>query len=162
PNNSSVLPLYSNANVFDRWHPLLSYLQPQAARCGQFGVRTRGFTNNFHMNGYHLDNRQITEVWADNLEEEFERIRDVVEQYQYVAMDTEFPGIVARPVGHIEEYYYQTVKCNVDLLKVIQLGITFADARGNLAHGTSTWQFNFRFDLKFVLIILHIIFIAFI
>ncbi|KAF8819865.1 ccr4-associated factor family protein [Cardiosporidium cionae] len=90
---------------------------------------------------------QITEVWADNLEEEFERIRDVVENYQYVAMDTEFPGIVARPAGNCMEYNYQTVKCNVDLLKVIQLGITFADSQGNLADGTSTWQFNFSFDL---------------
>ncbi|KAF8820454.1 ccr4-associated factor family protein [Cardiosporidium cionae] len=101
------------------------------------------------MNGYHVDPRkfQITEVWADNLEEEFERIRDVVEHYQYVAMDTEFPGIVARPAGNCMEYNYQTVKCNVDLLKVIQLGITFADSQGNLADGTSTWQFNFCFDL---------------
>lgn len=102
------------------------------------------------MNGYKLPNYQlITEVWAYNLEEEFERIRDVVEHYQYIAMDTEFPGIVARPTGNVTEYNYQTVKCNVDLLKVIQLGITFADARGNLVkEGTSTWQFNFRFDLE--------------
>lgn len=102
------------------------------------------------MNGYKLLNCQhITEVWADNLEEEFERIRDVVEHYQYIAMDTEFPGIVARPTGNVTEYNYQTVKCNVDLLKVIQLGITFADSRGNLVkEGSSTWQFNFRFDLE--------------
>lgn len=100
------------------------------------------------MNGYRSDEcNQIREVWAANLEEEFERIRDVVEQFQYIAMDTEFPGVVARPTGNVTEYNYQTVKCNVDLLKVIQLGITFADARGNLARGTCTWQFNFRFDL---------------
>lgn len=62
--------------------------------------------------------------------------------------DTEFPGIVARPTGNVTDYNYQTVKYNVDLLKVIQLGITFADAEGNLAEGTCTWQFNFRFDLN--------------
>lgn len=86
-------------------------------------------------------------------DEEFDRIREVVERYQYIAMDTEFPGIVARPTGNFlntNEYNYQTIKCNVDLLKVIQLGVTFADSHGNLPPGTSTWQFNFRFNLESV------------
>ncbi|CBZ52888.1 CCR4-NOT transcription complex,subunit 7-like,related [Neospora caninum Liverpool] len=100
------------------------------------------------MNGECGERGQIIEVWGHNLEEEFARIRDVVERFQYIAMDTEFPGIVARPTGNVTDYNYQTVKYNVDLLKVIQLGITFADAEGNLAEGTSTWQFNFRFDLN--------------
>ena len=44
----------------------------------------------------------------------------VVERYPYVAMDTEFPGVVARPVGDVtaSDYQYKTLKCNVDLLKV--------------------------------------------
>ena len=62
--------------------------------------------------------------------------------------DTEFPGIVARPTSNALDYNYRTVKYNVDLLKVIQLGLTFADSRGRLAEGTCTWQFNFRFDLN--------------
>lgn len=35
-------------------------------------------------------------------------------------MDTEFPGVVARPVGDVgsQDYQYKTLKCNVDLLKV--------------------------------------------
>ncbi|KAL8454493.1 hypothetical protein Emed_000214 [Eimeria media] len=90
---------------------------------------------------------------AANLEplfskEELERIRDVVERYPYIALDTEFPGIVARPTSNALDYNYRTVKYNVDLLKVIQLGLTFADSRGRLAEGTCTWQFNFRFDLN--------------
>lgn len=38
-------------------------------------------------------------------------------------------------------------RCNVDLLRIIQLGITLADEQGNLAEPVSTWQFNFRFSL---------------
>ncbi|SBS88312.1 CCR4-associated factor 1, putative [Plasmodium ovale] len=94
-----------------------------------------------------MDERtKIVDVWANNLEEEFERIRDVVENHPYVAIDTEFPGIVARPTGNVVDYNYQTIKCNVDLLKVIQLGVTFSNGKGELPK-VSTWQFNFKFDL---------------
>ncbi|MCI46771.1 CCR4-associated factor 1-like protein 7, partial [Trifolium medium] len=66
-------------------------------------------------------------------------------------MDTEFPGVVLRPVGnfkHINDFNYQTLKDNVDMLKLIQLGLTFSDENGNLPTcGTESpciWQFNFR------------------
>eukprot|EP00243_Klebsormidium_subtile_P005841 TRINITY_DN239_c0_g1_i1.p1 TRINITY_DN239_c0_g1~~TRINITY_DN239_c0_g1_i1.p1 ORF type:complete len:280 (+),score=56.07 TRINITY_DN239_c0_g1_i1:259-1098(+) len=94
---------------------------------------------------------RIREVWADNLEEEFELIRDIVDDYPYLAMDTEFPGIVVRPVGTFKsaaEYHYQTLRCNVDMLKLIQLGLTFSDENGNLPqcgpNEYCVWQFNFR------------------
>lgn len=81
--------------------------------------------------------------------------------------DTEFPGIVARPMGAFTtrtDYHYQTLRCNVDLLKIIQLGITLFDENGemppthapeefgisgyrnNLLPCPSTWQFNFKFS----------------
>ncbi|KAK1360080.1 Poly(A)-specific ribonuclease [Heracleum sosnowskyi] len=93
---------------------------------------------------------EIREVWDDNLEEEFALIRDVVDEFPYIAMDTEFPGIVLRPVGNFKnsnDYHYQTLKDNVDMLKVIQLGLTFSDEEGNLPKCGSdkyyVWQFNF-------------------
>ena len=97
------------------------------------------------------DSIRIREVWNDNLEEEFALIRAIVDEFPYIAMDTEFPGIVLRPVGNFKnsnDYHYQTLKDNVDMLKLIQLGLTFSDEQGNLPTcGTDKyciWQFNFR------------------
>jgi CCR4-NOT transcription complex subunit 7/8 len=92
----------------------------------------------------------IRDVWEDNLEEEFRTIRELVQQYPYVGMDTEFPGIVAKPVGNFKtthEFYYQTLRCNVNLLKLIQLGISLMNERGEVPDKCCTWQFNFRFCL---------------
>jgi CCR4-NOT transcription complex subunit 7/8 len=94
---------------------------------------------------------EIREVWEGNVEEEFALICEVIDGFPYVAMDTEFPGVVIRPVGafkNINEYNYQTLKENVDMLKLIQLGVTLSDGQGNLPTcGTDKyciWQFNFR------------------
>ncbi|KAK6542466.1 hypothetical protein TWF694_006420 [Orbilia ellipsospora] len=92
----------------------------------------------------------IREVWKGNLEAEIAVLRDLVEEYPYIAMDTEFPGIVARPIGGFRskaDYHYQTLRCNVDMLKIIQLGITFYDENGKTPEPVSTWQFNFQFSL---------------
>lgn len=65
--------------------------------------------------------------------------------------DTEFPGVVARPIGSFKgssDYHYQTLRCNVDLLRIIQLGLTLADENGQPAPGVCTWQFNFQFSVK--------------
>ncbi|GMG98952.1 hypothetical protein Nepgr_000792 [Nepenthes gracilis] len=99
---------------------------------------------------------QIRNVWNQNLEEEFALIREIIDKYPYVAMDSEFPGVVIRPVGNfksITDYNYQTLKDNVDMLKLIQLGLTLSDEKGNYPTcGTDkycVWQFNFReFDVS--------------
>ncbi|TRM60482.1 ribonuclease H-like domain-containing protein [Schizophyllum amplum] len=94
---------------------------------------------------------QIRDVWAQNLDAEMKNIRNLIDTYPYVAMDTEFPGVVARPIGQwksTSEYHYQTLRCNVDLLKIIQVGLTLADEEGNMPPEPSTWQFNFRFSIN--------------
>lgn len=92
----------------------------------------------------------IIEVWNNNLEEEFRKIRKIIQKYNYVAMDTEFPGVVARISSEIKptDYQYQCLKCNVDLLKIIQLGFTFMDEKGNVPSEASTFQFNFHFNIN--------------
>lgn len=103
------------------------------------------------MAGLSDERRLIREVWASNFEKEMELIRLLVKDYPYIAMDTEFPGTVAKPIGTFKsyaDYTYQNVRCNVDLLKMIQLGITFANERGETPPDACTWQFNFKFSLE--------------
>jgi CCR4-NOT transcription complex subunit 7/8 len=93
---------------------------------------------------------EIRNVWSENLEEEMAIIRELIETHPFIAMDTEFPGIVARPVSESfsPDFHYKSLKVNVDLLKIIQLGLSFADSEGNLARGCPCWQFNFKFNLN--------------
>jgi len=93
---------------------------------------------------------RVREVWDYNLEDEFEIIRNIVDQYPYVAMDTEFPGVVVRSVGNFQragQFQYATLRRNVNMLKLIQLGLTFTDEDGNLPRHNGelcVWQFNFK------------------
>jgi CCR4-NOT transcription complex subunit 7/8 len=65
-------------------------------------------------------------------------------------LDVNVAGVVARPVGNFKssrEYHYKALKINVDMLKLIQLGLTFTDAEGNLPRYNGelcVWQFNFK------------------
>ncbi|MFS7998827.1 putative poly(A)-specific ribonuclease [Helianthus anomalus] len=57
------------------------------------------------------DSIQIREVWNDNLEEEFTLIREIVDDFPYIAMDTEFPGIVLRLVGNFKNTNDYQTRC---------------------------------------------------
>ncbi|KAI9805179.1 MAG: hypothetical protein M1825_001015 [Sarcosagium campestre] len=137
-------------------------LQRQEANgaAGMNGLEARGMSKG-----------RIRDVWRSNLAQEMTILRSLIDQYPYISMDTEFPGIVARPMGTFTtkaDYHYQTLRCNVDLLKMIQLGITLFSVDGELppphpsdASGANastynnhlipcpcTWQFNFKFSLS--------------
>jgi len=121
-------------------------LSQPSSECDSRGKSVASSDNNLPSEPEH----EIREVWSHNLYQEFMEICHLVQKYPFVAMDTEFPGIVAKPVGNfstMDEYKYQLVKCNVDLLKLIQLGLTLFDGSGNLPKGVCTWQFNFKFNL---------------
>ncbi|PNY29812.1 Uncharacterized protein TCAP_00273 [Tolypocladium capitatum] len=115
---------------------------------------------------------RIREVWKHNLHEEMAVLRDMVDKYPYIAMDTEFPGVVSRPMGGFRgksDYHYQCLRTNVDMLKVIQIGLTLFNEDGETPPARSpsadlggmagrrsvnqgpfpySWQFNFKFSLK--------------
>ena len=93
----------------------------------------------------------IREVWQNNLYSEFHSIRRLLPQYNYISISTEFVGTLARPIGNFrsrEDYHYQTMRANVDLLNPIQIGISLSDIYGNKPENEpSTWQFNLEFDI---------------
>lgn len=78
------------------------------------------------------------------------KINKLVRKFPFIAIDTEFPGVVARPCGVFNtnsEFEYALFKVNVDLMKIIQLGLSFFDENGKQPQPIHTWQFNFRFSL---------------
>ncbi|KAK1691223.1 CAF1 family ribonuclease [Colletotrichum godetiae] len=117
---------------------------------------------------------RIREVWKHNLHEEMAVLRELVDKYPYIAMDTEFPGVVSRPMGSFRgksDYHYQCLRTNVDMLKVIQIGLTLFNEDGETPPARPNsqqdielsaaqrraasqgpfpyaWQFNFKFSVK--------------
>ncbi|KAK1389681.1 Poly(A)-specific ribonuclease [Heracleum sosnowskyi] len=100
----------------------------------------------------------IRSVWANNLVSELKIISDIVDQYPFISMDTEFPGVIYGDNAWTSHARYDILKSNVDALKIIQVGFTLSDANGNLPTleafskktGLETiqesyvWEFNFR------------------
>lgn len=90
----------------------------------------------------------IKEVYSDNFVEEIKNLSMYLDSYKYIAFDTEFPGVVFQSPIQSREAYYKQIKTNVDKLKLIQLGVTICDEKGNYPEGISTWQFNLKFNLS--------------
>ena len=72
----------------------------------------------------------IVEVYKENFVEEMKNIALLIKEYNYIGMDTEFPGIVFSLAKITDDFYYKSLKLNVDSLKLIQLGITLSNDKG--------------------------------
>ncbi|KAK1287799.1 hypothetical protein QJS10_CPB19g00444 [Acorus calamus] len=83
---------------------------------------------------------KVRSVYKHNLEEEMIRISHLIDDFPFVSMDTEFPGVVHARTSRAADECYRILKKNVDDLKLIQLGLTLSDASGRVA---GVWEFNF-------------------
>ena len=109
------------------------------------------------------ENCLITEVHKQNFIKEMKQINQVIaEGYTLIALDTEFPGLIYFPKFEnkfenffsecihqnselIRKYNYNTIKLNVDYLKLIQIGISLYNPK---TEQKKTWQFNLDFNLQ--------------
>ncbi|KAF4677327.1 CCR4-NOT transcription complex subunit 8 [Perkinsus chesapeaki] len=116
------------------------------------------------------DNYCVREVWAKDLDHELQLMEKLVEEYPYVAVDGRFPGVVARPTGPFKddtERNYDIVRSNMELVKIVQLSLAFANEDGEVAshpedvrRGATgkkrrspppprcVWKINFQFDFR--------------
>lgn len=93
---------------------------------------------------------RIVDIWNYNLTREIDQIMSLLSltRFNCIAIDTEFPGFVFKPEYTSSEANYQSIKQNVNSLKLIQLGICITDKHGTPPrYGNYCWQFNFQFDL---------------
>eukprot|EP00768_Dysnectes_brevis_P008876 gnl/Dysnectes_brevis/839_a926_4458.p1 GENE.gnl/Dysnectes_brevis/839_a926_4458~~gnl/Dysnectes_brevis/839_a926_4458.p1 ORF type:complete len:261 (+),score=32.23 gnl/Dysnectes_brevis/839_a926_4458:36-818(+) len=101
----------------------------------------------------------IKDIYRQNLDEAFEEIALILDDYPIIAVDTEFPGVFDDPeelrkrLGPIDirstTYHgYRKLKLNIDNMKLIQLGLTFCDEQGRMPTPIHTWQFHFKFDVQ--------------
>ena len=100
------------------------------------------------INENNLDKTGIIEVYKENFLKEINILSELLEDYNYIGMDTEFPGTVFSINNMSEDFYYKSLKTNVNKLKLIQLGITIMNEKGEYPknYPYHTWQFNLEFD----------------
>ena len=107
--------------------------------------------NNSIHNSFSENSSPIKEVYASNFNEELKNIKSIIEEgeYTYIGMDTEFPGIIYNLNNLNNDFYYKTMKLNVESTKLIQLGITLSNKNGEFPKNVPyhTWQFNLQFDI---------------
>lgn len=116
------------------------------------------------------EQHSLRDVWNCNFYSEVQQIAQMAYSYHYIAMvcclrvfqrtehdlthlfyqDTEFPGLVTQQESQNSNIFiYKRLKENVNQSRIIQLGITFCNDDGSLAQNCPTWQFNFKFDIKY-------------
>ncbi|KAJ4837352.1 hypothetical protein Tsubulata_008331, partial [Turnera subulata] len=88
----------------------------------------------------------IRQVWGKNFKEELRMVHSALYKYNFLSVDTEFPGCLRRtPRLAGDDVRYADMKYNVDNTRLLQLGLTLSDD-GNRGAFMS-WEFNFAFDL---------------
>ncbi|CAK9067360.1 unnamed protein product [Durusdinium trenchii] len=94
--------------------------------------------------------KHIIEVYNWNLDHEFNNLLAAASGdasgNAILAIDMEFPGFLRQePRICARAARYQTVRENVDRLRLIQLGAAVADADGTVR---GAWSFNLKFDIE--------------
>ncbi|VDO03591.1 unnamed protein product [Rodentolepis nana] len=130
PNHLSHSLSYQTSN-FPRMHPVST-----SADCHGF-------------NGYSSVPR-VYEVWNSNFAEGVLLLRKLTKNAKFVAVDTEFPGIVAKVHGEFMDSIdqaYHNIKANTEIMRPIQLGFSFFDDGGVGLESPSTIQFNLNWNV---------------
>nr|VZI20672.1 unnamed protein product [Spirometra erinaceieuropaei] len=93
---------------------------------------------------------RVWDVWAHNFQEGMRLVRRLARNSRFVAVDTEFPGVVAKVFGEYTnsfEQAYHNIKVNIDMLRPIQIGFSFFGERGQSVDLVSTVQFNLKWNV---------------
>ena len=73
---------------------------------------------------------EIIDVYSYNFIKEIKHLSSLLETYPYIGMDTEFPGTVYCINNYTPNFYYKTLRVNVNSLKLIQIGISLYNSEG--------------------------------
>lgn len=137
---------------------------PQATYHGHGHSVQNGHMHSSHHHSSHVDHSPINhnhsiqdvshhrvwDVWAHNFYEGMQLLRQLTRDSKYVAVDTEFPGVVAKVFGEYAnsfEQAYHNIKVNIDMMKPIQIGFSFFNEKGQTVAPVSTVQFNIKWNV---------------
>ncbi|CAD8048966.1 unnamed protein product [Paramecium sonneborni] len=97
----------------------------------------------------HLTKTNIIDVWSHNFMAEITEIASLIEEFNVISLDTEFPGTeYDQPENDDKDYEYQQLVRNVQKYKLIQLGISISNEAGEVPLVKNTWQFHFKFNAQ--------------
>ncbi|KAL5963231.1 CCR4-NOT transcription complex subunit 8 [Taenia solium] len=100
-------------------------------------------------NGF-VPSSRVVDIWASNFHEGMRMVRRLAKSARYVAVDTEFPGVVAKVFGEYVNTFdqaYHNIKVNIDMLRPIQIGFSFFGERGQCVDSVATVQFNLKWNV---------------